>query len=411
MQVLSKYLFLLLLPFLALIGCDVKNNKVHPAMGFTKIYDIDSAEANHVPVDISQLADEGFLFLGYNLQGDAANTMVVRTNKDGKLLWSKTFSQYLSPVSDLMKIGNDYYFVSSRALTFEILLLKINDATQTVDEVKALNESKRPLAACSTPDGGVLIQAYDYPNAQTVLLKLNSSFSLDNSFSLDGRAEFEISQLDLMDDRINNHITFQGNRLPFFVSYMGESSVSNYVFNGVNEYDIALVAVNPTTGDPVGTIDGNRYKKCISSFTFLGNGKASLSKFEDVNNFLIPNFSTNDFSGGGTINISDLPSLPKPEIVANSQIKSHLATLKGRKLVVYVTELKNNTVGFFAYDAATGGFAGARYFGSTYPYKNGSFVNTTDGGLAVLCQTFVAGRFGRMCLFKLSKEQAEGFVN
>ena len=410
MQMAIKYLFPLILLTAILVGCDVKNNKVDPAMGFTKIYDIDSAEVNHVPVDIKQLTDEGFLFLGYNLQGNA-KTMVVRTNKDGKLIWSKTFNQYLSPVSDLMKIGNDYYFVSTNSTTFEIVLLKINDATQTADEVKSLDESKKPLAACATPDGGVLIQAYDYPNAVTVLLKLNSSFNLDNNFSLDGKAEFEISQLDLMDDKINNHFTFQGNRLPFFVSYIGESSASSYVFNGVYEYDIALVAVNSITGDRAGTIDGNRYKKCISSFTFLGNGRAAMSKFEDVNNFLIPSFNTNDFSSGGTINNSDLPSIPKPEIVGNSQVKSRLATIKGRKLVVYIAELKNNTVGFFAYDAANGGFAGARYFGSTYPYKNGSFVTTTDGGMAVLCQTFAAGRFGRMCLFKLSKDQAEAFIN
>ncbi len=410
MQMVVKYLFPLILLVAMLVGCDVKNNKVDPAMGFTKIYDIDSAEANHVPLDICQLPDEGFIFLGYNLQGEA-KTMVVRTDKDGKLLWSKTFSQYLSPVSDLMKIGNDYYFVSARALTFEILILKVNDAAQTVEEVKALDESKKPLAACATPDGGLLIQAYDYPNAQTVLLKLNASFALDNNFSLDGKAEFDISQLDLMDDRINNHFTFQGTRLPFFVSYIGQSSATNYVLNGVVEYDIALIAVNPKTGERAGTIDGNRYKKCVSSFTFLGGGRAALSKFEDVNNFLIPTFNTNDFSSGSTINISDLTSVPKPEIVANSQIKSRLATLKGRKLVVYIAELKNNTVGFFAYDAANGSFAGARYFGSTYPYKNGSLVTTTDGGMAVLCQTFAAGRFGRMCLFKLSKNQAEGFIN
>lgn len=390
-------------------ACDVKNNKVDPEMGFTKIYDTDSAEVNHFPIDIKQLADEGYLFLGYNLQGEA-RSIVVRTDKDGKLIWSKTFRQYLSPVSDLMKIGNDYYFVCAKDLTFEIALLKINDAIQNVEEVKTFDESTRPLAACALPDGGLLIQTYDYPNAQTVLMKLNATFALDNTFSQDGKQEFAISQLDLMDDRINNHLTFQGTRLPFFVSYIGESSTNSYIFNGVRDYDITLVSVNSTTGAEVGAVDGFRYKKCVSSFTYLGNNKAALSKFEDVNNFLIPSFSTLSLAAG-PVNLSDLPSIQKSEITANSQIKSKLATIKGRKLVVYTTELKNNTVGLFAYDANTGGFAGARYFGNTYPYKIGNFVITSDGGMAVLCQTYTAGRFGRMCLFKLSKGQAEGFIN
>lgn len=390
-------------------GCDVKNNQVDPEMGFTKIYDIDSAETNHFPIDIKQLTDNGYLFLGYNLQGEA-RSVVVRTDKDGKLIWSKTFKQYLSPTSDLMKIGNDYYFVCAKDLTFEIVLLKVNDATQNVEEVKTFDESTRPLAACALPDGGMLIQTYDYPNAQTVLMKLNAAFELDNNFSEDGKQEFGISQLDLMDERINNHLTFQGPRLPFFVSYIGESSAASYVINGVRDYDITLVSVNTSTGAEVGAVDGNRYRKCVSSFTYLGNNRAALSKFEDVNNFFIPSFSTLTLAAG-PVNLSDLPSIQKPEITSNTEIKSKLSTIKGRKLLIYTAALKNNTVGLFAYDANTGSFAGARYFGSTYPYKIGNFVITADGGMAILCQTYTAGRFGRMCLFKLSKEQAEDFIN
>ncbi|TAH26702.1 MAG: hypothetical protein EAZ07_03340 [Cytophagales bacterium] len=378
-------------------------------MGFTKIYNSDSVESNHFPVDIQQTNDGGYYFLGYNLQAEA-KSMIIRTDNDGKLLWSHISNQYLNPVSDLIKVGDNYYFVCAKNLTFEIAILRINETSKSLEEVKLLDESKKPLAACATPDKGILILAYDFPNSETVLIKLNSSFELDNSFSNDGKSGFQISQLEIMDDRINNHMTFQGTRLPFFVSYIGEPNVSSYVFNGVNEYDITLTAINPITGEPQGKIDGFRYKKCMSSFCYLGNNKAAMSKFEDVNNYFAPSFNTLEFTRGNFINISDLSTLEKREIQANSQIKCKLTSIAGRKIVIYVAELKNNTVGLFAYDAANGTFAGARYFGSTNAYKIGNITTTSDGGLAVLCQTYVAGRFGRMCLFKLSKEQTEEFI-
>ena len=54
---------------------------------------------------------------------------------------------------------------------------------------------------------------------------------------------------------------------------------------------------------------------------------------------------------------------------------------------------------------ATGTFISSRYLGFSNPYEIASLVQTSDEGLAVCGTTYLAGRFPRICIFKLSKEE------
>ncbi len=53
---------------------------------------------------------------------------------------------------------------------------------------------------------------------------------------------------------------------------------------------------------------------------------------------------------------------------------------------------------------------GSRYLGFSNPYEIAAMTTTSDGGLAVCGITYVAGRFPRICLFKISgAELAKSF--
>jgi hypothetical protein len=414
MKKFTTYLFscgALLWLFILAFSCDISKNDIKPAEGFTKIYDLDSAQYNHHAIDIEQMPDGGYLFLGYDLQ-EQASTIIVRVDNEGKVKWQKNIQTYFNPISDLMKLGNEYYFVSSRAITFEMVVLKVNDINQQVEEVASLNENKRPLAACATPDNGILIQTYDFIDNQTVIIKLGADFQLDASFSNDGKESFEVSEPDLMNERIDNHLTFQGDRLPFFVSYIkSNTGLVSYVFNGVNKYDISLTAISPSTGGIKGSFDGFRYKKVATTYTDLGNGSAAIAKFDGIFNYFSPSVKLNDLVSGQIFNISDLePAIKRPEIVAGSEVRSQMLNINGRNVVVYVADLANNKIGLYVYDASNGAFIGQKYLGYSFATKLGSITTTNDGGMAILCQTLVSGRFGRLCLFKLSKAQVEEFI-
>ena len=53
---------------------------------------------------------------------------------------------------------------------------------------------------------------------------------------------------------------------------------------------------------------------------------------------------------------------------------------------------------------------GSHYLGFSNPFEVASLIRTEDEGLLVCGTTYLAGRFPRICLFKLSKENVESFM-
>jgi hypothetical protein len=392
--------------FLCLASCDISKNKKDERSGFTKIYDLDSMGISYTPVDIKEMADGGFIILAYTDKSNGG-VYLLRTDKSGHFLWNKYFTEYINPVSELLQIGSDIYFFSiAYPFSTGTILLKINDSQQTADLVRSYQDNLKPLAASKTPDNGFLIEKYDAANERTVLSKLTASFDPDLAFDKDGNKEYDIQITDVIDDKINNHILHQGEQLPFFTGYLGETSATYYYFNGFYKTDLSLVFVDVNTGNLLKRLTGYRYQKCSTSLTDLGNNKVAFSRFEYDENLLVSlldmglptTISGNSDFGGTTFN----------DLEARATIRSKKIVLNGRELLVLIGNTKGNTVGMFAYDALTGKFSGAKYFGNTYPYKIGNFITTADGGMAVLCQTFVTGRFARVCLYKLSMQDLAG---
>lgn len=385
-----------------LVSCDISNNKVDETSGFSTIYDIDSMSVSVTPIDVKEMSDGGFIILGYSDKSNGG-IFLLRTDKSGHLLWNKYFTEYINPISELLQVGSDFYFFAiSYPFSTGTLLFKLNDGEKSANLVRSYEDNLKPLAACKTPDNGFLIEKYDAENEKTVLTKLNSSFDPDQSFDKDGRKDYDIQITDVIDDKINTHLLHQGDPLPFFTGFLGESAASLFYFNGFFKTDLSLVFVDIHTGNPVKRLTGYRYQKCSTSLTDLGNNKVAFSRFEYNENLLVPDLDMNQVNN--ISGISNFGGIKFNELETKATIRSKKLLINGRQLMVFIGNTKANTVGMFAYDAITGKYSGAKYFGNTYPYKIGNFVTTSDGGMAVLCQTFVTGRFSRVCLFKLSSK-------
>jgi len=61
----------------------------------------------------------------------------------------------------------------------------------------------------------------------------------------------------------------------------------------------------------------------------------------------------------------------------------------------------------YAYEKSSGDFLNNRYFGDIRIYEAAGLIDTYDGGLAILGNTFVMDQLGRICVFKLSKTEVE----
>ena len=76
-----------------------------------------------------------------------------------------------------------------------------------------------------------------------------------------------------------------------------------------------------------------------------------------------------------------------------------------KNALIYASTTLSKQIGLFFYDELTGKFMSSRYLGYSNPFEASDLIQTSDGGLAVCGTTYLAGRFPRICIFKLSKEE------
>jgi hypothetical protein len=94
-----------------------------------------------------------------------------------------------------------------------------------------------------------------------------------------------------------------------------------------------------------------------------------------------------------------------PELTPNATVKILKASIAGKDYLIYSSNTRSKQIALFAYDLATAEFKGSHYLGFSNPFELASLIVTADGGLAICGTTYVAGRFPRICLFKISSEK------
>src|SRR5690606_17845561 len=93
------------------------------------------------------------------------------------------------------------------------------------------------------------------------------------------------------------------------------------------------------------------------------------------------------------------------ELVPDAAVKILRATSGTRKLLIFASNTRSKQIGLFFYDESTGAFISSKHLGFSNPFEVASLIQTEDGGLAVCGTTWLAGRFPRICLFKISADE------
>jgi hypothetical protein len=285
-------------------------------------------------------------------------------------------------------------------ITLATYLMKIDLSGGVPEVVQTFNEIIYPLHASINPDFTLILQSYNRDARATALTKL------DADFSIDWQHKYEV--LDDAEEPIIEHLTRIGTRLPFFTGHVEGSGNSGYYYlNGFYNFTMSLMFVRASDGEMTGVINGFRDKGGISAATYLYNNTFALSRFDFGDNYLLPQTNINMQSIGFS---GDLEVNGFPELATNATVLVKKLTLGGKEIIIYASDTKTNQLVLFAYDAEVGTLLDVKYLGKTYPYDIGAFTPTSDGGLAVLGKTFVAGRFARLSIFKLTKGEVQSLV-
>jgi hypothetical protein len=391
-----KYYKLTFLLFFITWSCDIKNNDAKPSTAFVKIYDDNRFEQEYYPLDIIQTDDDGFLILSEKKDDQSLFTSVhvLKTDALGNVITqTEMASPFVYPVDGWSKIGDTYYFVCMDENSLQGALVAVDGDGTLADPLPILGITY-PLVA--TQDGSnLVVLSFDNADGESVLSVVDAMGQVTNQASYNIGAGVDV------DKPIIDHITRNGAQLPFSV---GKISNNQYYFNGFYNYTFSLV-FSDLTGTPTGVCQGQLSLGGISAVESLGNDNFGVARFNFGDNYLNPiaNIPTNSISSS-----TDLGGNTFPEIASGARVK--ILNQKSIAKWVYGTNTISNQIILNGFDQATGTILGTEYLGSGNPYTFASMIITNDGGIAILAQTAIEGRFRRIALFKRDAKYLNGLV-
>ena len=388
---MKRYL-LLFVSLTLLVACSNDSDPIADKSNFTKIYDNNKFSASYYPIDMKQTPDGGYLILGGMRLEDSnfSGVYIMKVDESGTFIADKEMeSEFVNPIG-LLESNSKYYFFAMTPVGLQTQLFEVNDAAE-VNSPIAVGGSYPSVAA---QDGtNFILLNYDNGNKESVVSVITPSGQVSKSKG------FSIGAGDAVEEPIINHFLRTGRQLPFQV---GKNASGQYYFNGFYNYTISLVFTDLAADEPQGVIQGQQDDGGLSQLLPLSSGQYATSRFNFGDNYFLPKVTLNS---SGVTSSTDLGGNSLPELTPNAPVKIIKATIAGKEQLIYASNTKSRQIGLFAYDQTTGEFIGSHYLGFSNPFELASLIITADGGLAVCGTTYVAGRFPRICLFKLSSEE------
>jgi len=388
---------------LLFVTCSEKSDPQLEMDKFTSIIDVDNFDAAYNPIDIQQTADGGYIVLSERnvTESHLDGIYLLKLDKHGNFEKDYQVTDSLTnPVCHLANIGEKFYFFCMTSTDVGAPTAKLASFTTALDDF-----STTTVADLTYPGGASLVA----PDKFVLLSYSNDAKeSIISLISPDGTKGasrgFTVGVGEDSEKPILAHYLRTGQEFPFDA---GLVSGNTYYFNGFYEYTVSLVFTDLNGDDPIGVVQGQRGAGGFSAVAPLGSARFAAARYNFGTNFFLPN---PNITINGISSSVKLGGLTLPELIPNAKVKILPVTVRDKKVLIYASDTQSRQIGLYFYDEATGAFLGSRYLGFSNPFEIGNLIQTEDDGLAVCGTTYLVGRFPRVCVFKLSKQDLEGSV-
>lgn len=386
-----------LMLIMMVVSCTEEADPQVEEQSFTKIYDNNRFSSSYLPIDLLQTPDKGYLILGSRGLPDSNFTGIylMKVDKKGQFVDDlEVDAQFVNPVARLMELDGMYYFFCMEELTLQTHIAKVSSDLQSVDVTPLQNGLSYP-SAVSQDNNNFLLLSYDHVDKLSVLSLINASGGTVASKG------FDIGIGEDVEEPIINHFIGAGRQFPFLT---GRIPGGAYYFNGFYNYTFSLVFTDLNQDDPTGVVQGQQDDGGFSAVKPIASTKFAAARFNFGDNFLLPNVILPTNSVTSTV---DYPGHTLPELLPNASVRILRSTIKGTNTLIFGSDTKSKQIALLFYDESSGSLVGSHYLGFSNPFEIAAIIQTEDDGLAVCGTTYLAGRFPRICLFKLSKATLE----
>ena len=387
---MQKYIYLLI--YLFIVACSNEGDPALDKSNFVRIYNSNRYNTSYLPIDMQQTPDGGYLVLGSrNIEESNFNGVyVMKLDEFGAFVSEQLVDeQYVNPIGRLLPLNDSYFFFCMTELGVSTQLVELS----SVGEIVQILDIGGTYPAAAAQDGAnFILLSYDNAAKESVVSIVSPAGSTLQS------ATFSVGAGDAVEEPIINHFLETGRKFPFQV---GKTTGGQYFFNGFYNYTFSLVFTD-LSGGGLGVVQGQQDDGGISQLMQLSGNTYAAARFNFGDNYFLPNAS---FNTSGISSSTDLGGFTLPELVSNAPVKIVVATVKEKEVIIYASNTRSGQIGLYVYELSTGEFLGSRYLGFSNPYEINSIINTSDEGLAIGATTYATGRFPRITLFKLSKEE------
>ncbi|HEY9048807.1 MAG TPA: hypothetical protein VIN08_23045 [Ohtaekwangia sp.] len=373
---------------------------------FVSVFDNNQFNAGFNPIDMVQTDDGSYIVLAEEKVTDTTeipNIYLLKADKYGNFVKELEIGDSLiNPVGHLTVVENKLYFfcmVSVVKANGKDARLASFDSNLDGFKTTNLNGITYPAAASYAGNQFVLL-SYNIDDKLSVISTISAAGAVTKSKG------YTVGEGDDSEEPILNHFLRTDKIFPFDVGLVAGGV---YYFNGFYNYTFSLVFTNISDDEPMGIVAGYNDKGGFSAITPLSASKYAAARFNFGNNYLLPN-TTITATSNATSTDANFKGYSLPELIPDTKVKILRATAKEKNILIYGADTQTRQIGLYFYNEADGTFMSSRYLGFSNPYQIGCMIATEDGGLAVCGTTYLAGRFPRICIFKLSKEEVASNV-
>ncbi len=378
-----------------LLGCT--SDELEPDESFFKIYDHSNADVDYKPLDFAETIDGFLVIAGTELSTtDFQGVQLIRLDDTGEFVSELTLEGYVVPVGEVNMIDSISYFFAMEPVSLQAVLIGINPQLEVVTETFV--NANYPLASSVTDNNELLLLSYN-PNdlvSEIGLFDLDGNYQGGNAYSIGPGSDVEL-------EIINHYLGVSEYPLPFFC---GQVSGGTYYFNGFYNYSFSLVFTDFSDA-PSGVVQGQGSDAGIRAVLPLTGGNFAVAGFQFSDNFQLPETA---LSTGGISSSVDL--YPGDMAELNDYTPTDIITYEdgASTYTVFGAETEGRQIVLYFYDQASGEVAGLKQLGYLYPYKFFALKATEDNSITVLGTTYVAGRYERIALTKMSGKEIRSIV-
>jgi len=379
---------------IAMLAFSCNNEELTPQQqSFLKIYDDANYDASYHPVGLHLNEDNYYILSERSLAtSDFAGINLVVTDSIGNFIVEQPLDESLvAPTKSLLKVGTSLYFFCMDRNSLRPYLTVISPEGE-LNTIPLNTTASYPLAANVTANNNLLLLSYDPDGLNSILTEISREGQVLQQVS------YSIGPGSDVQDAIVNHFTKRSARIPFFC---GQTAGNRYYFNGFYNYTLSMVFTN-FGEDPTGVLQGQGTDAGLKAAYSTASADFAIVGYQFSDHFMSAKASLPINEINSSVNLFDR-NIPEIAEKAIGRIIPYNGV--NRELIIIASETEGRQVVLYFYDVNSGQLEATYYLGTLNPFTLSSIVELEDGGIAIAGTTFLAGRFERIYLQKITKEQ------